>query len=40
MDDYYLKYIKYKTKYLNLQEIQSGGSIMSIVDPSVLTKNK
>ena len=23
--NYYRKYIKYKTKYLNLQEIQSGG---------------
>jgi len=26
MDDYYLKYIKYKTKYINFRERQSGGA--------------
>lgn len=36
---YYRKYIKYKTKYINLCERQIGGSLISMIDSSVLTKN-
>lgn len=43
MDDYYLKYKKYKTKYLNLHGIQSGGvwfSKSKSTPPRVLTQKE
>ena len=40
MIDYHKKYIKYKTKYLELKSILSGGEISDISDVEEIIKQK